>query len=127
MRQDQSRIRLPLKLPRLGDCCGVLKTNNAGLLASVSACLNRSKTLINKCLQSTIVAGCIICGVVGSQSCLAATKGDLLTTDANRQQYEDVVRLHAARSHLPTQGEARMLMELNQDLFTEDAWEGMKV
>ena len=56
----------------------------------------------------------------------AAAPADLGTTDISRQQYEAVTKTHAAKSNLPSQGEARMLLELNSDMFTEDAWEGMK-
>lgn len=61
------------------------------------------------------------------QSCHAAQK-ELYTTDVSRERYEAaVVKVHASKSHLPSQGEAQMLMQLNSDLFTDDAWEGMKM
>lgn len=53
---------------------------------------------------------------------------DLLSTDASKARYEAaVVKTHASKSLLPSTGEARLLMQLNKELFEDDAWEGMKM
>lgn len=49
-----------------------------------------------------------------------------LSTDVKREQYERAVRQHTPRSNLPSEGEAEVMLQLPRELFTDDAWEGMK-
>lgn len=51
---------------------------------------------------------------------------DLPSTDVSKEQYERAIKSHSSRSNLPSKGEAEMLLQLDKDLFTDDAWEGMK-
>ena len=51
---------------------------------------------------------------------------DLPSTDVSKEQYERAIKSHSSRSNLPSRGEAEMLLQLDKDLFTDDAWEGMK-
>ena len=56
----------------------------------------------------------------------AATLLELPSTDVSRERYERAIRQHSPKSSLPNPGEAEMLLQLDKELFTEDAWEGMK-
>lgn len=51
---------------------------------------------------------------------------DLPSTDVSKEQYERAIKSHSTRSNLPSKGEAEMLLQLDKELFTDDAWEGMK-
>lgn len=66
------------------------------------------------------------CTALQPLSCNAAPPVELPSTDASREQYERAVRRHTPKSQLPTQGEAEVLLQLPRELFTDDAWEGMK-
>ena len=69
-------------------------------------------------------AACLVCwSSIGAASALTI---DLPSTDVSKEQYERAIKSHSSRSNLPSKGEAEMLLQLDKELFTEDAWEGMK-
>ena len=70
-----------------------------------------------------LLAACVACMPANSA---AATLLELPSTDVSRERYERAIRQHSPKSSLPNPGEAEMLLQLDKELFTEDAWEGMK-
>lgn len=71
------------------------------------------------CLAALLVCCSPVCNAL-------ALAPELSTTDISKEQYERAIKAHSSRSNLPSKGEAEMLLQLDQDLFTDDAWEGMK-
>ncbi len=75
-------------------------------------------------LAFEFVAACLVCWT--STWAATALNIDLPSTDVSKEQYERAIKSHSPRSNLPSKGEAEMLLQLDKDLFTDDAWEGMK-
>lgn len=71
----------------------------------------------------SILVACTL--LLTSPSPVPALPAELHSTDVSKERYERAIKSHS-RSNLPSKGEAEMLLQLNQDLFTDDAWEGMK-
>jgi hypothetical protein len=65
--------------------------------------------------------------VLASSSALPSDSSELPSTDISRDTYERAIKSHhKSQSSLPSQGEAELLLQLDQSMFTDDAWEGMK-
>jgi len=65
--------------------------------------------------------------VIATSSVLPSYGSELPSTDVSRDTYERAIKSHhKSQSSLPSKGEAEMLLQLDKNMFTDDAWEGMK-
>jgi len=73
------------------------------------------------------LAGIGLAGVLASSYVLPSYSSELHSTDVSRDTYERAIKSHHKnQSSLPSKEETEMLLQLDKNMFTDDAWEGMK-